>query len=137
MLNRLVERLLNVLVELAQPSLRSPAALFGDLSARKKLTVEFISGISAKDVLVTLSLVLLLLMSATGVVYSSHMVRQLFAEHAELVEEKDNLQSEWAQLLLEQSAWSAPTRIESVARDELSMQLPKAEQIELIGRESK
>lgn len=113
------------------PSVRMPVALFEELSVRKKLTIEFISGLSVRDLLVTSGLLLILLMSAIGVVYSSHMVRQLFAEHANLLEERDHLQLEWAQLLLEQSAWSAPTRIEQVARDELNMVLPQAEHIEL------
>lgn len=115
----------------AMPSVRTPVALFEELSVRKKLTIEFISGLSVRDLLVTSGLLLILLMSAIGVVYSSHMVRQLFAEHANLLEERDHLQLEWAQLLLEQSAWSAPTRIEQVARDELNMVLPQAEHIEL------
>lgn len=115
----------------AIPSVRTPVALFEELSVRKKLTIEFISGLSVRDLLATSGLLLILLMSAIGVVYSSHMVRQLFAEHANLLEERDHLQLEWAQLLLEQSAWSAPTRIEQVARDELNMVLPQAEHIEL------
>jgi len=112
--------------------LRSPGALLEGLAASRRITVEFISGISLRDVLVTASMLLVLLMSAIGVVYSSHLCRQLFAEHAVLLEQNDQLQLEWAQLLLEQSAWSSPTRIESVARDELGMSLPESEQIELI-----
>ena len=132
-MNNLVATALAAMQARALPFVRSPSALFEGIAARKKLTIEFISGISIRDVLVTGGLLLLLLMSAIGVVYSSHMVRQLFAEHAQLLEQKDHLQLEWAQLLLEQSAWSAPTRIENVAREELQMVLPPAEQVELIG----
>lgn len=117
--------------------LRSPGSILEGIAVSKKITVEFISGISIRDVLVTAGLMLILLMSAIGVVYSSHLVRQLFAEHAQLVEHRDQLQLEWAQLLLEQSAWSSPTRIENVAREELKMTLPEAELIELVRKESK
>lgn len=88
--------------------------------------------ISLKDVALSLLLVSLFVMSAIGVVYSSHLCRQLFAEHAVLLEQNDQLQLEWAQLLLEESAWSSPARIEAVARQELGMSLPVVEQIELV-----
>ncbi|KZY39355.1 hypothetical protein A3752_06530 [Oleiphilus sp. HI0081] len=77
-------------------------------------------------------LLLIIVLSAIGVVYSSHLSRQLFAEQAILLEKNDQLQLEWAQLLLEQSAWSSPNRIESVARESLGMEVPETEKIQLI-----
>jgi len=88
--------------------------------------------LSVRGVVMTSLLLLLVLMSAIGVVYSSHLSRQLFAEQAVLLERNDQMQLEWAQLLLEQSAWSSPNRIESVASDKLKMKAPNASDIQLI-----
>jgi cell division protein FtsL len=123
---------LSLLERSTSHSARSPSALLEGLLARKKLSVRFVSGVSIQDVLVTSGLLIVLLLSAIGVVYSSHICRQLFSEHALLLEQNDQLQLEWAQLLLEESAWSAPTRIETVARDHLGMRLPDHANIELV-----
>lgn len=88
--------------------------------------------VSFKGFIVTCMLLLVIVLSAVGVVYSSHLSRQLFAEQAILLEKNDQLQLEWAQLLLEQSAWSSPSRIESVAHQELGMEIPETEEIQLI-----
>ena len=88
--------------------------------------------LSFKGLIVTSMLLLLILLSAIGVVYSSHLSRQLFAEQAVLQDKNDQLQLEWAQLLLEQSAWSTPSRIENIASDHLEMNIPKTKDIQLI-----
>lgn len=88
--------------------------------------------VSFKGFVVTCMLLLVVVLSAVGVVYSSHLSRQLFAEQAILLEKNDQLQLEWAQLLLEQSAWSSPNRIENVAHKELGMKIPDTEEIQLI-----
>jgi len=91
-----------------------------------------LSHLSIKGLLITGMLLLLVVLSAIGVVYSSHLSRQLFAEQAILLDRNDQIQLEWAQLLLEQSAWSSPNRIESVAGEELGMEIPKTKDIKLI-----
>ncbi|MFT6029876.1 MAG: cell division protein FtsL [Oleiphilaceae bacterium] len=88
--------------------------------------------VSIKGVVVTLMLALIVVLSAIGVVQSSHLSRQLFAEKSILLDRNDQLQLEWAQLLLEQSAWSLPNRLENVASKKLGMHMPKAEDIQLI-----
>lgn len=88
--------------------------------------------VSIKGLVVTGMLLLLVLLSALGVVYSSHLSRQLFSEQAVLLERSDQVQLEWAQLLLEQSAWSSPNRIERIAVDQLEMAAPETENIKLI-----
>lgn len=129
---RFTALLYRVLDRRHQLLLRSPAALLGGLMARKRMTIRFVSGLSVRDLLVTCGMLLILLMSAIGVVYSSHLCRQLFSEQAVLLERNDQLQLEWAQLLLEESAWSSPNRIESIAREDLEMVLPVSENIELV-----
>ena len=85
-----------------------------------------------KEVLLSLGLVLVMVLTALGVEYSSHISRELFAEQALLQERNDQLQLEWAQLLLEQSAFTSPGQIESVAAQELDMVLPDIRSIELV-----
>jgi len=94
--------------------------------------VENLSQVSMREVVITALLLGLVLLSAIGVVYSSHLGRQLIAEHSELQETRDQLQSEWVQLMLEESAWSSPNRIEQVANERLEMVMPGPEQVRLI-----
>ena len=85
-----------------------------------------------RELMLSLGLVLVMVLTALGVVYSSHISRELFAEQALLQERNDQLQLEWAQLLLEQSAFTSPSQIESVAAQELEMVLPDVRSIELV-----
>jgi cell division protein FtsL len=93
---------------------------------------SLISAVSFKGIVITVLLLSSLMLSAVGVVYSSHLSRQLFAEQAILLERNDQLQLEWAQLLLEQSAWSSPGRIESIASEEVGMSVPESNQMEIL-----
>lgn len=97
-----------------------------------ELFMNLRSQLSLKGLVITLMLSLMVMMSAIGVVQSSHLSRQLFAEQALLMDRNDQLQLEWAQLLLEQSAWSSPNRLEGIAIGELNMHVPDADAISLI-----
>jgi cell division protein FtsL len=68
----------------------------------------------------------LVLASAILLVYSKHQSRKLFVELEQLRYQVDALNTEWSQLQLEQSAWSGHGRIESVARERLSMVMPES-----------
>ena len=81
------------------------------------------------DVLVTLSMVGVLLGSALAVAYSSHLNRSLYSDLASLQSERDGYQRQWTQLLLEQSALSAHSHVESRAVRELDMKVPAREDI--------
>ena len=111
---------------------RSTTVLLHKVADFIEMLSVMIGQISIKGLVVTSMLLLLVLLSALGVVYSSHLSRQLFAEQAVLVERSDQVQLEWAQLLLEQSAWSSPNRIERIAVDQLEMAAPETENIKLI-----
>ena len=69
--------------------------------------------------------VCLLALAATsaGSVYTKHRARTLFTDIQRLNNERDDLNSEWSRLQLEQSAWSTHGRLESVAREKLGMVL--------------
>ena len=83
-------------------------------------------------VLVLVVLLLSVVLSALGVIYSSYKSRQLFAEYQQLNREAVRLDEEWGRLLLEQSTWASPSRVERVAKSELKMVVPDADHIVVV-----
>ena len=71
--------------------------------------------------------------SAAGAIYCKHRSRELFVELEQLDARRDNLQIEWGQLQLEQSAWSTHAFVEQVASTKLHMATPPPKQIEIVG----
>ncbi|HEY0766869.1 MAG TPA: cell division protein FtsL [Steroidobacteraceae bacterium] len=70
--------------------------------------------------------------SAAGSIYCKHRARQLFVELEALNARRDNLEIEWGQLQLEQSAWSTHAFVERVASAKLHMAMPPPKEIEII-----
>lgn len=77
-------------------------------------------------------LFVLVLASAIMLVYTKHQSRKLFVELQQLKYEVDDLNTEWGQLQLEQSAWSDHGRIERVAHTRLSMVMPESDEVVFI-----
>ena len=73
------------------------------------------------------------LASAAGAIYSKHRARELFVELERLNVKRDNLEIEWGQLQLEQSAWSTHAFVENVAGTKLKMSTPPPKDIELVS----
>jgi cell division protein FtsL len=73
------------------------------------------------------------LASAAGAIYSKHRARELFVELERLKARRDNLEIEWGQLQLEQSAWSTHAFVENVAGTKLKMNMPPPKDIELVS----
>ena len=71
-------------------------------------------------------LVVMLISTAVGVVYTRHESRKLFVGLQQLERERDDLNIEWGRLQLEQGAWSSHGRIERIAREKLEMRMPDA-----------
>ena len=71
--------------------------------------------------------------SAAGAVYCKHRARQMFVELEALNARRDNLEIEWGQLQLEQSAWSTHAFVERVASAKLHMGMPPPKEIEIIA----
>jgi cell division protein FtsL len=69
---------------------------------------------------------------ALMVINLRHHNRLLFAELQTVTHERDALNTEWGQLLLEQGAWSEQRRVEETARARLGMALPVGEQIVVV-----
>jgi cell division protein FtsL len=72
--------------------------------------------------------------SALGVVYSTHQSRHLLNELHALENERNALQVEWGQLLLEQSSLISQGRVEDIAKAELNMVIPGWEDIVVVKR---
>lgn len=70
-----------------------------------------------------------LLASALAVIVNSHNSRRLFHELQTLQQEAVQREVEWSQLLLEESAFSTHTLVESKARKELKMRAPDSKHI--------
>ena len=71
--------------------------------------------------------------SAAGAIYSKHRARELFVSLERLNNQRDNLEVEWGQLQLEQSAWSTHAFVERVASTKLKMATPPPKDIELVS----
>lgn len=75
-----------------------------------------------------LVLTVALVVSALAVSYSVHEARKLTSQSQQLQREQYRLQTEWGQLLLEQSTWGSYARVERLAREELNMMQPTGSQ---------
>ena len=71
--------------------------------------------------------------SAAGVVWCKHRTREMFMHLQQLTEQRDNLDIEWGQLQLEQSAWSQHAFVENVASNRLHMATPPAQEIRIVA----
>ena len=73
------------------------------------------------------------LVSAIGVSYSAHVNRQLLNTLYNELSERDKAQAEWGRLILEQSTWTAHSRIEALASEQLKMRSPEAAEIRMVA----
>jgi cell division protein FtsL len=71
--------------------------------------------------------------SAASAIYCEHRARELFIQLEALNARRDNLQIEWGQLQLEQSAWSSHAFVERVASTRLHMAMPPPQNIVVVS----
>jgi cell division protein FtsL len=79
-----------------------------------------------------LLLFIAVLVSAIAVAYSAHTNRMLLNQLYTELNESDKVQAEWGRLILEQSTWTAQSRIEALAADQLKMRVPDAAEIRMV-----
>ena len=77
----------------------------------------------------TVGLMGMVLASAFAVVLVTYQTRVQFAELERLRQRNQQLDEQWGRLLLEESAFSSPSRVERLARDELKMAEPGDDQV--------
>lgn len=75
---------------------------------------------------------LVIIVSALAVPYSAHWSRQLLNELAGEVSQREKAQAEWGRLVLEQSTWTAHSRVEAIATQQLGMRVPQAGEVILV-----
>jgi cell division protein FtsL len=80
-----------------------------------------------------LLLFIAVLVSAIGVSYSAHWNRQLLNSLYAELSVRDKAQAEWGRLILEQSTWTAHSRIEALATEQLKMKIPNAADIRMVS----
>ncbi len=68
-----------------------------------------------------LLLLLFILASAMGVVFATHHSRQAITERDSTLVERERLDSEWRNLMLEETALAEHSRVEDLAKKELEM----------------
>ena len=75
---------------------------------------------------------LAVLLSAAGAVYCKFRARQLFIRLEQLTTQRDDLDIQWGQLQLEQSAWSTHAFVESGVFKKRHMSMPAPQDIVIV-----
>ncbi len=83
-------------------------------------------------VLITLAILLAVLTTAIGVVWTQHESRVLFVKLTALQNQRDELNIEYGKLELEQATYAEPRRIDDEARQKLGMIDPPPQDIRLL-----
>ncbi|MEO8809388.1 MAG: cell division protein FtsL [Rhodanobacter sp.] len=86
----------------------------------------------ATSALLTFGLLLAVLASALGVVWTRHESRILFVQLTALQNQRDDLNIEYGRLELEQATYAEPRRIDDEARQKLGMIDPRPQDIRLL-----
>ncbi|RNL61637.1 cell division protein FtsL [Zhongshania marina] len=102
-------------------------------STNKKNYVAEVAAVAPIGGLAVPLLILLVLVSCIAVVQSSHKSRKLFGQLQDLRREAMLLEEDWGRLLLEQSTWASPDRVQDMAVQKLKMQAPKAREVKMVG----
>jgi cell division protein FtsL len=81
---------------------------------------------------VAAAIVITLVSSAVAVAYSAHKSRYYLNELQKLETDRDRLETEWGQLLLEQHTWGAYGRVGKLASEQLQMRNPAPAEIIMV-----
>lgn len=76
---------------------------------------------------VPLILLVLIFVSAMGVVFTTHHTRQAITEKDQALMERERLDNEWRNLLLEETALAEHSRVQAVAKQDLEMTRPDSD----------
>jgi cell division protein FtsL len=79
-----------------------------------------------------LLLIVAVVASAMLVVELRHRNRMAFVELQSMQSQRDALNTETGQLLLEEGAWAEHRRVEGLARERLAMSIPQSQQVVVV-----
>jgi cell division protein FtsL len=85
-----------------------------------------------QGVMLAVAIVITLVSSAVAVAYSVHKSRLYLNDLQNLETRRDQLETEWTQLLLEQHSWGAYGRVGKLASDQLQMRNPAPSEIIMV-----
>lgn len=74
-----------------------------------------------------LGMLFLIFVSAMGVVFMTHHTREAVTEKDQALVERERLDNEWRNLLLEETALAEHSRVQTVAKEELEMKRPDSD----------
>lgn len=80
----------------------------------------------------TTALTVIVVTLAVATIQLRHLNRLRFVDLQRLQMQRDALDTEWGQLLLEQATWSEHRRVEGMARQQLGMLNPRPEQTTVV-----
>jgi cell division protein FtsL len=92
----------------------------------------FFAGLVTREHVTLLLLALAVFISSFAVIYTKNCQRNLYIQSQSFSAAANQMQTNWGKLLLEQSAWSQQSRIESIATQKLDMVLPKPRAIVMV-----
>ena len=87
-----------------------------------------------KNIMMTLFLFVLTLITTVNYIYLQHKTRNQFVQLQALIEQEHNLNADWGRLQIEHSTLVNNNRIETQAKKQLDMKLPDSKQILSIKR---
>ena len=90
------------------------------------------SGLTRPASLGLVMLLVAVLGSGLTIVYTTHQNRFAFNELQELKVQSNQLETEWGQLLIEQSTFGVEGRIDQKAAEQLQMQVPELSKIVMV-----
>ncbi len=85
-----------------------------------------------KDKAILATSLMVLVVSALSVVYCKYQSRQVFIAIQNIEKQLDKYEVDWGRLQLEQTTLAEHNRVEIIARNQLSMVLPKQKDIVFI-----
>ncbi len=88
--------------------------------------------VMTKEGFFAMVLLLAVLISALVVVYVKNEQRVYFSQQQLAIQQTAQLELEWSQLLLEQSAMAAPARVQRIAHQRLHLVMPNPEKTVIV-----
>lgn len=90
----------------------------------------------SKSIYLLIVLLIAVLLSALGVVYTTNAYRLTFSQLQQEEQQTHLLEMQWGQLLLEQASLATPARVQELAVDKLRMTLPTTKNTYLLHPQS-
>lgn len=86
----------------------------------------------SKSVSMLIIMLVAVLVSALGVIYSTNSYRSTFSQVQQEEQQTHALELQWGQLLLEQASLATPARVQELAVDKLGMIFPNTSNTHLL-----